>query len=661
MFVLVKSFQNKYLLDEPDLGCASLLSVAHQHGIETQLIEGQIRLLPSIFEDDITEILSSLSHLDPDAYPDLVLAPDNDFEKIIQTGKALLNRFYYQQPARAFLDYRKIRNYYQLFGFWIKVVEALIESGFESHLPFINRYVDEILSNHPTLVGFSSSFRLDPISRAIRKQIKNKSDVPIVLGGCLTPFLPPNTYNTLFEKQYLDYLVVGEGELAFPRLYAAISQHQSCQSIPNVFYKTATGVDGTPPELINNLDDLPYPDFSQFDLDRYFTPEKILPVGASRGCSWHKCAFCSCETYALGKYRTLSIPRLTSLLVHLQERYQTGYFSFHDAEVPPERVEKICDAILADARLKDKVNIKLYGRFEKGFLKPGLLEKMSQAGVNTVYWGMESGSQSVLNLMRKGTRVENASQILKHAHNTGINNMVFFMWGFPGETDERRQESLDFIEDHKAYIQLILSSHFYLKELAPIGQNPERWGVVVEEDGRWKMKNGSLTSNKAAILGEKINQEILLGQTSGMYSQIFGIHLQTHSKEMIAYIFNAHHWVDPESLKNQIKASDYWHLFPVIAGSYNKYNSLKQYTFYDFSKPFTLDGYLQKKRRLTTLEERVIQLSDGTHSVLNIIKIIQNEFMDTFSSEEISQKIDTFFREIFDHNWGLAFVKPFAH
>ena len=59
--------------------------------------------------------------------------------------------------------------------------------------------------------------------------------------------------------------------------------------------------------VINNLDKLPYPDYSQFDLDLYLTPKRILPLQTARGCSWRKCAFCSHHAIDLGNYKTFSI------------------------------------------------------------------------------------------------------------------------------------------------------------------------------------------------------------------------------------------------------------------------------------------------------------------------------------------------------------------
>jgi hypothetical protein len=112
---------------------------------------------------------------------------------------------------------------------------------------------------------------------------------------------------------------------------------------------------------------------------------------------------------------------------------------------------------------------------------------------------LESGCQRVLDLIDKGTKVPDISQLMKDAHAAGIANHVFMICGFPTETEEEYAETLKFLDDHKDYIYAVHRGPFSLEPESPIMEHPEHFGITrtwITKDtpsgGRWsyEVKSG---------------------------------------------------------------------------------------------------------------------------------------------------------------------------
>ncbi len=655
MFVLVESFHSTDVDFQPDLGCASILGAAQKTGIEAEYIHGQIKVLEHLFNDDFEVLLSLLTKLDTQQYPDLALRKDADFGQILEEGRKYYRLFYNKKSPQPYFNFRAVKAFFKYFHLLQDGLIAIIKMGLADQLSFFDQYVEEILDYDPDLIGFSLSYGFDDISKIIRRKIKQHSDIPIVVGGSCTPFIDYRNYSQIFQEEFIDYLIVGQGDLAFPRLFQHVNNCEPPRNIPNVYYQTSQGIEGTPPEIVQDLDSLPFPNYSKSNLDGYFSPVRILPLQSSRGCSWGRCAFCSHEAYSQGNYRTMSVARTIELLEHLYQTYHTSFLSFNDAEIPAQRIEKICDEIISSSFLNGRLNIRLYGRLDSDFLKPRLFEKMAEAGIIAINWGMESGNQRILNLMRKGTRVAEAGQILQAAHNAGIYNSVFFIFGFPGETEKERWDSIDFINQHQEVIDLILFGPLSLNKRSPMGQDPDRWGVVLTENENWFMKNGHLDSKKAEEIVNDLGRLFIVGKIAGKKTHVFGYY---ESARFMIYLFSAFGWVEPEDVKNRFDSDEYLNLFPIIPRTFKPGTDSKEISFYDFSQFFSFDAYLHANRSLSAFEAALIKAADGKRNIAAIIEKTINEFEDKISPEEVRVHAHTFFKDIFDHHWGLAFQYP---
>jgi hypothetical protein len=163
-------------------------------------------------------------------------------------------------------------------------------------------------------------------------------------------------------------------------------------------------------------------------------------------------------------------------------------FAFIDEMISPRHFTKLAEAI-KEANL----NISYYALTKPTReFTPAVLKVMVESGCKYLLWGMESGNQRVLDLIDKGTKVEDVSQLLKDTHAAGIANHVFMICGFPTETEEEYAQTLQFLDAHKDYIYAVHRGTFTLEVESPIMEHPERFGItrtwIVHDTptgGRW--------------------------------------------------------------------------------------------------------------------------------------------------------------------------------
>jgi radical SAM superfamily enzyme YgiQ (UPF0313 family) len=322
-------------------------------------------------------------------------------------------------------------------------------------------------------------------------------------GRLLSGSLPVYTGGEVREVdtgKLIDYLIVGEGERGLESLAKVLAAGSgrlgASASLPA--YKIAAGEeqrgaearlpevlcqvpgllhmeDGkevkNPPGAGFDLNSLPAPDFSDFPLDQYHSPIPVLPYMASRGCSWRRCAFCTHQKTYLD-YREEDAANTSERLSALQEKYGVRHFCLVDEMIHPRRMDRIAANLI---RRTARVYFSAYAR-PSGF-SPGGLEKAHRAGLRLLMWGLESASQRVLDLMRKGTSAQKIPAILNSAREAGVWNLVFSIFGFPTETRAEWQGTLDLLESCKESVHALSRSRFILLEGSDVFLNPERYGV----------------------------------------------------------------------------------------------------------------------------------------------------------------------------------------
>lgn len=320
-----------------------------------------------------------------------------------------------------------IATYAEKMGLSVKFIDSLIEGG------SIEEIVTSIISESPKFVCFSimSCQVLNALKLASKIKERNK-EIKIVIGGSHIA----STKDELFKyTKDVDYLMYGEAEKSFYELYNA-KNDEDLSKISGLIYKSGDSIKINPNIPISNLDELPFPDLSLVKLNSYNGYYvKSLPVATimgTRGCMF-RCTFCDQFATMGRQFRHRSPKNIVDEIEHNLKNFGTRDIVFKDSTFTHNRgwVYEICREIMNRGL---KINWACNTRVS--MVDEELLKTIKGAGCYMIAFGIESGVQHVLNMMKKGTRVEQAYEAAKLCKKVGIETTGYFMVGSPGEKEE---------------------------------------------------------------------------------------------------------------------------------------------------------------------------------------------------------------------------------
>jgi len=474
----------------PDLGVASLVASCQGDQIKTRLVRGSTRYLKDVLVTDSEDIIETLAQGEVKT-PDCLSSTVGNLRGLMREYgegwlKDHLKNAYGSLRSGELADSLNIPRLKYSKDVADCVVSILGSSVIQNggrELSIVKRLHEEIVKSKPDIVGFSVKGQYgvlsDPFFRAAARMVRERLDVPVVVGGQFTSGQPLQMlHSTLtLSLKDTDYLVQGNADLSLPQLVHAVERGDSPAAVPGVSYREGGRIVGTPGRPIRDLDALPLPDFAQFDLDAY-APVRILPMLTARGCPWRRCTFCSHYKSYGDDYVSMSIDRVIETIGEYRERYGTHFVVFNDETLPSARAREISLAMKREGI--DDVYINTYGRMDDGYTKE-VLDLMSKVGFRVIFWGLESGCQRILDSMDKGIRTSTMERVLKDSHGSGIANFCFIMFGFPGEERSEAMETYSFLNRNKDCVDLIAPNVFSLSETSPIGREPSRWGVILDD------------------------------------------------------------------------------------------------------------------------------------------------------------------------------------
>ena len=400
-----------------------------------------------------------------------------------------LNNYLYHKVNEKYKKYWDNRDYY---SFWEN--SSFIENLFKEIK--INNYINKILKTNSQVVIFTTHTTSVVSSLLISKLIKqiDKSKIIIFIGHkCSRAQM---AYDFIKYPQ-IDYVCPGETEIALIELLKKLEKNSS-KELPQckgfLLKKNNKIIDCGNPDIVENLDLLPFPEYEDFkeDIEKnlYSQPNR-LDLLNSRGCT-NGCHFCYERLY-WQKFRTMSAEKLFEQIVyHMKNFPKINYFYFNSLllNADLEVLEKFCDLIL-----KNNIKINWAGQamIRKDMTK-NILTKMAKAGCNWLGYGIESGSQKILNKMNKKFNIKDAYEVLKNTHNAGISVQINIIFGFPTETKQDFQQTLNFVTKVRPYIDNILASQSFctLEKETLMYKNPEKFGILpnVKHHLFWKSDNG---------------------------------------------------------------------------------------------------------------------------------------------------------------------------
>jgi anaerobic magnesium-protoporphyrin IX monomethyl ester cyclase len=272
----------------------------------------------------------------------------------------------------------------------------------------------------------------------------------------------------------IDSAVVFDGEEPLRQLGAALERGAKLAQVPNLIYRDGPEIKVTPRQEPAKVAAVPAPDFAGLPLDRYLAPELVLPLAMARGCYFGKCAFCNVGYGEAEVYSQLRGDALLAQLLDLTERHGSRRVFFVDEAMPPRLVRHLGTA------LAERGTPLQWGgcmRFEK-VLDRDLLDLAHHGGCCMVLYGLETASQRMMDVMVKGTRLDQIQRILEDSHAAGIWNHTFFFFGFPGETLDDAQETANFVFANGEQINSASMGTFLLERYAPAHTFPKAFGIT---------------------------------------------------------------------------------------------------------------------------------------------------------------------------------------
>jgi radical SAM superfamily enzyme YgiQ (UPF0313 family) len=335
-----------------------------------------------------------------------------------------------------------------------------------------NIWADAILQKEPYAVGFSVYTPNLLVSLILAERIKVKNDkIKIIFGG---PYLRRDNGMAQYaiNKDCVDIVVVGEGELTLQEIIDSYGKEERIPYCKGSIIKSGGRItDCGVREPIEDLDSLPFPDFSDFNFENY--KERVVPLLGSRGCLYN-CAFCDEKTFWLD-YRYRSADNLVEEIKHQISNYGINAFRFNDLMLNGnlKELERFCDLIIQEG-----IEIRWGGYITVRKMDRKLIEKMKRAGCIFLFVGIESGSQNILDKFKKNVKVEVAEELLRLFKEAGIAIHTGWIVGFPNESFIDFKQTLDFIKRNKKYMDRVAPSNLMtIPPGSPMSKNPGLFGI----------------------------------------------------------------------------------------------------------------------------------------------------------------------------------------
>lgn len=341
----------------------------------------------------------------------------------------------YFQDKEQWADYEeKVNDYFKESSRVYSVNNKLVVNGENPEL--FDELLKQILDNRPDIVAFSIVYSSQAFyAISMLKALKGK--VKTVIGG---PAIN-NKLSLIADKNLTDEV----------ELLEFISENKLDKTKLNFNYVTK---------------------FEAYNLKEYFTPEPVIPIKTSNSCYYKQCVFCTHHKNT--KY--VEYP-LELIRKNIESSKQKHFFLIDDM-ISVSRLLNFAE-VVKDLNINWTCQLKPLREYTSE-----VLNKLKKAGLEMIMWGVESGNQRILDLMKKGTTVSHIKKVLEESHENKIRNVIYIMFGFPTETKEEFLDTINFLKENSEYIDLISTTIFGLQNNTKIYNEPLSFGIknINEED-----------------------------------------------------------------------------------------------------------------------------------------------------------------------------------
>jgi ribosomal peptide maturation radical SAM protein 1 len=344
--------------------------------------------------------------------------------------------------------------------------------------PFLEHCLDAVPWERFDVVGFTSTFEQNIASLALARQLKARHPALfVVFGGANWEGAMGRELHRRFPC--VDAVCSGEADHTFPALLAALDEGRSPAGVRGIVYRhRGRSVATARAPLVRDLDALPMPDYEPWKRDREASSVSALAatmlLETGRGCWWgakSHCTFCGLNGGSLA-FRAKSPDRALKEIRHLRERYGVDFFSAVDNILDMGYFRTLLPRLAAEPR-----GMTFFYEV-KANLSAEQVALLAAAGVTTIQPGLESLSDHVLKLMRKGSTALQNVQLLKWCREHGVRPEWNLLYGFPGETAQDHADTLALMDA----IWFLDAPSGYgpvrLDRFAPYHEDPAAYGIT---------------------------------------------------------------------------------------------------------------------------------------------------------------------------------------
>lgn len=347
----------------------------------------------------------------------------------------------------------------------------------------LNKFMPDVLGITATTLEFLQATQIAIQAKRFSKKIIT------ILGGVHATLLP---LETLQNFSCFDIVVYGEGERTILEVMEKIKTDRVFSEIKGIAFRENGEVKLNPPQdTIANLDDIPFPSWSLFNLNKYSSGYRLfkkdhfdLSIQTKRGCP-HRCIFC-CRTWGT-QIRYRSVENILSEIEYVAKQFRPYSLTFVDETFTENRNKtlQICEEI-KKRELHKKIVWKCATRVSD--VDPVLLLKMKQAGCYLIFFGTESGDENILRAIKKDITLENSRNAIRWAKDAGIMTSATFVLGWPYETKATIEKTLKFARELDSdYVHFLPLIPFPNTELAKMAE--EGIGGLNISNRHWKNYN----------------------------------------------------------------------------------------------------------------------------------------------------------------------------
>jgi hypothetical protein len=345
---------------------------------------------------------------------------------------------------------------------------------------FFDPYVERLAGYDLVGLGLAWTGQLVPLFTLARLLKRRSPGLRIVLGGSLVPHLLEGLLGARQLMRDIDLLIPFEGERPLAGIVAAMAEGRAPGRVEGVL---ALAAETPPPPLPPRdamplaADAIPTPDFTGLPIEQYLSPRSCLPLLASRGCYYGRCAFCD-HFHHVSAHRVRPVSRVLDEMHSLRELHGVRHFFFVDDSLPVATLRSLSQGLRADPG--GEIRFMAEMRLEPSLTR-SLLAQAAAAGCHALLFGLESGSQRTLDRMRKGIDLKVARRVLNEAHAAGILTWCFFMLGYPGESLAEIAATFRLLAAQRRDIDVIAGGPFVMCRHAPLANESAMPGLAVDE------------------------------------------------------------------------------------------------------------------------------------------------------------------------------------